>query len=277
MREIAPCLWFDTEGEEAATFYTSVFPSSRILNVTHYGPAGPREEGMVLTVEFELNGQKLIALNGGPDFTFNEAVSLHVSCESQEEVDAYWSALVGGGEEGPCGWLKDRFGVSWQIDPDPASGAACRSEPARAERAMRAMLAMKKIDIAELERAASRRLAVPGSTATPRVAERAENQHDVPALLFGAAIVPAAARAPGQLAAPGSALAAAACLEHQAMRLGLAFALCRCSWLPADFVVVKHCLSPLLRHCQNDVSGLLPRLDVLRRLDDLFQRVASDR
>jgi predicted 3-demethylubiquinone-9 3-methyltransferase (glyoxalase superfamily) len=106
MREIAPCLWFDTEGEEAANFYTSVFPNSRIVNVTHYGPAGPREEGMVLTVEFELNGHKLIALNGGPEFTFSEAVSLHVSCESQEEVDAYWSALSEGGEEGPCGWQR---------------------------------------------------------------------------------------------------------------------------------------------------------------------------
>ena len=117
MREIAPCLWFDTEGEEAAKFYTSVFPNSRIVNTTHYGPAGPREEGMVLTVDFELNGGKQIALNGGPEFNFNEAISLHVSCESQEEVDAYWSALSEGGEEGPCGWLKDRFGVSWQIDP----------------------------------------------------------------------------------------------------------------------------------------------------------------
>jgi predicted 3-demethylubiquinone-9 3-methyltransferase (glyoxalase superfamily) len=155
MREIAPCLWFDTEGEEAATFYTSVFPNSKILNVTHYGPAGPRKEGMVMTVEFELDGQKLIALNGGPDFTFNEAISLHVSCESQEEVDAYWNALSEGGEEGPCGWLKDRFGVSWQIDPVQLQELLDDPDPARAERAMRAMLAMKKIDIAELERAAA--------------------------------------------------------------------------------------------------------------------------
>ncbi len=155
MREIAPCLWFDTEGEEAANFYTSVFPNSKIVNVTHYGPAGPREEGMVLTVEFELNGQKLIALNGGPEFTFSEAVSLHVSCESQEEVDTYWSALSEGGEEGPCGWLKDRFGVSWQIDPVRLQELLADPDPARAERAMRAMLKMKKIDIAELERAAA--------------------------------------------------------------------------------------------------------------------------
>jgi predicted 3-demethylubiquinone-9 3-methyltransferase (glyoxalase superfamily) len=155
MREIAPCLWFDTEGEEAARFYTSIFPNSRIVNVTRYGPAGPREEGMVMTVEFELNGHKLIALNGGPEFTFSEAISLHVSCESQEEVDNYWSALSDGGEEGPCGWLKDRYGVSWQIDPVRLHELLSDPDPERAERAMRAMLEMKKIDIAELERAAA--------------------------------------------------------------------------------------------------------------------------
>ena len=155
MREIAPCLWFDTEAEEAATFYTSVFPNSRIVDVTHYGPAGPREEGMVMTVEFELNGQKHIALNGGPDFSFTEAISLHVSCESQEEVDAYWSALTEGGEEGPCGWLKDRYGVSWQIDPVRLHELLADPDRDRADRVMRAMLEMRKIDIAELERAAS--------------------------------------------------------------------------------------------------------------------------
>jgi predicted 3-demethylubiquinone-9 3-methyltransferase (glyoxalase superfamily) len=154
MREIAPCLWFDTESEEAANLYTSVFPNSKIVNVTHYGPAGPREEGMVLTVEFELNGQKLIALNGGPEFSFTEAISLHVSCESQKEVDYYWNALSEGGEEGVCGWLKDRYGVSWQIDPIRLQELLADLDPARAERAMRAMLKMKKIDIAELERAA---------------------------------------------------------------------------------------------------------------------------
>ena len=154
MREIAPCLWFDTQGEEAANFYTSVFPDSRVVNVTHYGPAGPREEGMVLTVEFELNGQKLIALNGGPEFSFTEAISLHVSCESQKEVDYYWNALSEGGEESVCGWLKDRYGVSWQIDPIRLQELLADPDPARAERAMRAMLKMKKIDIADLERAA---------------------------------------------------------------------------------------------------------------------------
>jgi predicted 3-demethylubiquinone-9 3-methyltransferase (glyoxalase superfamily) len=112
MREITPCLWFDTEGEEAAQFYTSIFPNSKITDVARYGSAGPRPEGTVMTVSFELDGQKFVALNGGPQFTFNEAVSFQVLCESQEEVDTYWSKLSEGGEEGPCGWLKDRFGLS---------------------------------------------------------------------------------------------------------------------------------------------------------------------
>jgi predicted 3-demethylubiquinone-9 3-methyltransferase (glyoxalase superfamily) len=155
MREIAPCLWFDTEAEEAATFYTSVFPRSRIQEVTHYGPGGRREEGMVMTVEFELNGQKLIALNGGPEFTFSEAVSLHVSCETQEEVDAYWAALTEGGEEGPCGWLKDRFGLSWQVVPVGISRLLDGDDPARATRVMHAILGMNKIDIAALQVAAA--------------------------------------------------------------------------------------------------------------------------
>ena len=155
MREIAPCLWFDTEGEEAATFYTSVFPDSRIVNVTHYGPAGPREEGMVLTVEFELNGQKHIALNGGPDFKFTEAISLHVSCESQEEVDAYWSALTEGGRRARAGGSRTgsachgrstRFGFRSCL-PIPIP-------PGRSARCGRCST-MKKIDIAELERAAA--------------------------------------------------------------------------------------------------------------------------
>jgi predicted 3-demethylubiquinone-9 3-methyltransferase (glyoxalase superfamily) len=155
MQGIAPCLWFDTEAEEAATFYTSVFPNSRIVDVTHYGPAGPREEGLVMTVEFELDGHELIALNGGPEFTFTEAISLHVSCESQDEVDNYWRALSDGGEEGPCGWLKDRYGVSWQIDPVRLHELLADPDRDRADRVMRAMLEMRKIDIAELERAAS--------------------------------------------------------------------------------------------------------------------------
>ena len=134
MQKLTPCLWFDTEGEEAATFYTSVFPNSRIVDIARYGSAGPRPEGTVMTVSFELDGQAFLALNGGPEFTFNEAISFQVSCETQDEVDAFWSALSEGGEEGPCGWLKDRFGVSWQIvptalprllgDPDPRDVAA---------------------------------------------------------------------------------------------------------------------------------------------------------
>ena len=117
MRGITPCLWFDTEGEEAAKFYTSVFPNSRITDVARYGSAGPRPEGTVMTVDFELDGQQFMALNGGPDFKFNEAISFQVSCETQEEVDRFWSTLSEGGEEGPCGWLKDRFGLSWQVVP----------------------------------------------------------------------------------------------------------------------------------------------------------------
>ncbi len=117
MQKISSCLWFDTEGEEAATFYTSVFPNSRIVDVAHYGSAGPRPEGTVMAVSFELNGQPFVALNGGPEFTFDEAVSFQVHCDSQEEVDSFWGTLSEGGEEGPCGWLKDRYDLSWQIVP----------------------------------------------------------------------------------------------------------------------------------------------------------------
>ena len=155
MQKLTPCLWFDTEGEEAATFYTSVFPNSRIVEVTHYGSAGPRAEGMVMTVSFELDGQKFIALNGGPDFAFSEAISLEVSCESQEEVDRYWSTLSEGGEEGPCGWLKDKFGVSWQIVPTRLLELIVDPDQEKAQRVMAAMLKMRKIEIDELERAAA--------------------------------------------------------------------------------------------------------------------------
>ncbi len=155
MKNIIPCLWFDTEAEEAATLYTSIFPDARILEVTRYGRAGPRPEGMVMTVSFELNGQEFVALNGGPDFTFNEAVSFQVSCESQDEVDHYWTRLSEGGEEGPCGWLKDRYGVSWQIVPTRLIELVSDPDPQRSERAMQAMLAMKKIDIAAIEQAAA--------------------------------------------------------------------------------------------------------------------------
>ena len=155
MQKLTPCLWFDTEGEEAATFYTSVFPNSKILELTHYGSAGPRAEGMVMTVTFELDGQRFIALNGGPDFAFNEAISFQVSCNSQEEVDAFWSKLSEGGEQGPCGWLKDRFGVSWQIVPKRLVELLTDPDQEKAQRVMAAMLKMRKIEIDELERAAA--------------------------------------------------------------------------------------------------------------------------
>jgi predicted 3-demethylubiquinone-9 3-methyltransferase (glyoxalase superfamily) len=154
MTKITPCLWFDTEGEEAATFYTSLFPNSRIVEIARYGEAGPRPEGMVMTVSFELDGQKFTALNGGPEFTFNEAISFQVDCETQEEVDAYWSKLSEGGEEGPCGWLKDRYGVSWQIVPTVLPKLLGDPDREKSQRVMRAMLNMKKIEIGDLERAA---------------------------------------------------------------------------------------------------------------------------
>ena len=155
MKKITPWLWFDTEAEEAANFYTSVFPNSKIGEITRYGSAGPRPEGMVLTVGFELDGQEFVALNGGSDFTFNEAVSFLVSCEDQEEVDRYWATLSEGGEEGPCGWLKDRFGVSWQIVPSVLPELLADPDRERSQRVMQAMLNMKKIEIEELERAAA--------------------------------------------------------------------------------------------------------------------------
>jgi len=155
MQRITPCLWFDTEGEEAAKFYTSIFPASRIVEVTRYGSAGPRAEGTVMTVLFELDGQRFLALNGGPDFTFTEAISFQVSCADQEEVDRYWSTLTAdGGQEGPCGWLKDRFGLSWQIIPTALPELLGDPDPERGQRAMKAMLSMQKIDIEALRQAA---------------------------------------------------------------------------------------------------------------------------
>jgi predicted 3-demethylubiquinone-9 3-methyltransferase (glyoxalase superfamily) len=155
MHEITPCLWFDTEGEEAATFYTSVFPNSKILDVSRYGEAGPRPQGTVMTVSFELDGKKFVALNGGPDFTFSEAISFQVSCKTQEEVDMFWSKLSEGGEEGPCGWLKDKYGLSWQIVPTALPELLSDPDAEKAQRVMRAMLSMKKIEIEDLERAAA--------------------------------------------------------------------------------------------------------------------------
>ncbi|HEV3408547.1 MAG TPA: VOC family protein [Gaiellaceae bacterium] len=155
MQKITPCLWFDTEGEDAARFYTSIFPNSRVVDVARYGSAGPRPEGTVMTVSFELDGQRFIALNGGPDFTFNEAISLQVDCETQEEVDAFWSKLSEGGEEGPCGWLKDKYGVSWQIVPTALPRLLADPDREKSQRVMEAMLSMKKIEIDALERAAA--------------------------------------------------------------------------------------------------------------------------
>ncbi len=155
MHGITPCLWFDTEGEEAAELYTSVFPNSRILDVTRHGEAGPRPAGTVMTVSFELDGHRFLALNGGPQYTFSEAISFQVGCETQEEVDAYWAALAEGGEEGPCGWLKDRFGVSWQIVPKRLTELLTDPDQEKSQRVMRAMFEMKKIDVAALERAAA--------------------------------------------------------------------------------------------------------------------------
>jgi predicted 3-demethylubiquinone-9 3-methyltransferase (glyoxalase superfamily) len=155
MQKLTPCLWFDTEGEDAAKFYASIFPNSRIVETAYYGSAGPRAEGTVMTVEFELDGQRFIALNGGPDFTFNEAISFQVDCENQQDVDAYWSKLSEGGEEGPCGWLKDKFGVSWQIVPTVLPQLLTDPDREKAQRVMAAMLKMRKIEIPELERAAA--------------------------------------------------------------------------------------------------------------------------
>ena len=155
MKTITPCLWFDTEGEHAARFYTSVFPNSKITNVAYYGSAGPRPEGTVMTVDFELDGQPYVALNGGPDFTFSEAISFQVFCETQEQVDRYWTTLSEGGEERPCAWLKDKFGLSWQIVPTALPRLLDDPDREKAQRVMAAMLKMKKIEIDKLERAAA--------------------------------------------------------------------------------------------------------------------------
>ena len=153
-QKIVPNLWFDTQAEEAATFYLSVFDNSRIVNVTHYGEAGPGPAGTVMTVEFELNGQRFVGINGGPQFTFSEAVSFQINCADQGEVDYYWERLSEGGQEGPCGWLKDRYGLSWQVVPTGMEEMLNDPDRERAQRAMKAMLGMGKIDIAALKSAA---------------------------------------------------------------------------------------------------------------------------
>ncbi len=153
-QKIVPNLWFDTEAEEAAEFYTSLFPNSRVLGKTHYTEGSPREAGMVMTVEFELDGQRFVGINGGPEFKYDEAVSFEISCEDQDEVDYYWQKLTDGGQESQCGWLKDRFGLSWQVVPEGMEELFSDADPERARRAMQAMLGMRKLDIATLRGAA---------------------------------------------------------------------------------------------------------------------------
>lgn len=152
-QKITTCLWFDTQAEEAADFYVSVFDGSKILNVARYGDGGPGPAGQAMTVEFEIEGRKFLGLNGGPAFTFNEAVSFVIDCSSQEEVDRYWSALTEGGSESQCGWLKDKFGVSWQVVPSVMGQLLGGPDPEGAQRAMQAMLGMRKLVISELQAA----------------------------------------------------------------------------------------------------------------------------
>jgi predicted 3-demethylubiquinone-9 3-methyltransferase (glyoxalase superfamily) len=155
MPRITPNLWFDTESLEAAEFYVSVFPNSEITTVTHYGESGPREAGEVMTVSFLLDGQEFTAINGGPQFQFDEAISLLVNCKDQAEIDYYWDRLLaGGGEESMCGWLQDRFGVSWQVVPEDWADMHSDPDRGRVDRAMAALLTMRKIDIAAIQAAA---------------------------------------------------------------------------------------------------------------------------
>ncbi len=153
MTKITPFLWFDTQAEDAANFYVSVFRNSRIVKIARYGAAGPGPEGSVMTVEFELDGQPFIALNGGPYFKFTEAISFSVDCHTQDEVDHYWDNLSAGGEQVQCGWLKDKFGLSWQVNPSILGKLLGDPDPEKSKRVMAAMLKMKKIDIAALHAA----------------------------------------------------------------------------------------------------------------------------
>jgi len=156
-QRIAPCLWFDTQAEEAAAFYTSIFEDSRIKKISRYGEAGGdvhgKAPGSVMTVEFEIEGQTFVALNGGPHFKFTEAVSFQVQCDSQEEIDYFWVRLSHDGQEGSCGWLKDKYGVSWQIVPSALPQMLMDADRAKSERAMAALMTMKKFDVAALQRA----------------------------------------------------------------------------------------------------------------------------
>jgi len=152
-QRITPFLWFDSNAEAAANFYVSVFPNSEITEISHYGEAGPRAAGSVMVVSFRLDGKEFAALNGGPEFTFTEAVSFSIACANQKEVDYYWDKLTDGGEPGPCGWLKDKFGVSWQVVPTLLTEMLQDEDRQRADRVMQAMLQMGKIDVAKLEEA----------------------------------------------------------------------------------------------------------------------------
>ena len=161
MQNITPFVWFDDQAEEAMNFYVSIFKDSRVLGVARYGKAGAeasgRPEGSVMTVQFQLNGQELTALNGGPHFKFTEAVSFVVNCETQEEVDEYWQKLLAGGQESQCGWLKDKYGLSWQIVPTVLGELLQDKDTEKSERVMKAMLQMKKIDIKTLQQAAEQK------------------------------------------------------------------------------------------------------------------------
>jgi predicted 3-demethylubiquinone-9 3-methyltransferase (glyoxalase superfamily) len=150
---ITPFLWFDKQAEEAANFYVSLFPNSKVLHVTRYGEAGPREPGTVMTIDFELDGRPFVALNGGPEFKFTEAISFLINCESQEEIDELWEKLSAGGEKGPCGWLKDKYGVSWQVVPTLLDQMIRDPDAEKSQRVMKAMMEMGKIEIEPLERA----------------------------------------------------------------------------------------------------------------------------
>jgi len=153
MPKITPNLWFDTQAEEAANFYVSIFENSEILHVARYGEAGPGPEGTVVTVEFRLDGQEVLAINGGPEFTFSEAFSFAIDCATQDEVDYYWEKLTEGGSPGPCGWLRDKYGFSWQVVPTMLSDLMRTGDPEKVNRMTKAMYQMSKLDIAQLQAA----------------------------------------------------------------------------------------------------------------------------
>lgn len=153
MQKITPFLWFDNNAEEAANFYVSVFKNSKVLNIARYGEVGPGPKGTVMTVEFELDGQEFVALNGGPQFKFTEAVSFVVNCDTQEEVDHYWERLSEGGEKSRCGWLRDKFGLGWQVTPTILGKLLADKDQEKAKRVMQTMLKMDKLDIEPLQRA----------------------------------------------------------------------------------------------------------------------------